>query len=532
MQNGYFRMVNTGTEGAESYGLKFFPPLEGGEPVRINEVTDYLTRCNQSCDLSAIKNAVAAGEESVVPLGTGVCPSKEAVIYVNISENNMQAVVRIIPPSETGGKVSVFDVMAQLRLKQIVYGINEGRIERRLEAKCYCTDILAAEGAEPKHGEDARIEYYFNTDITAKPTQKEDGSVDFFQLNTINHCKKGDLLAKLIPATRGEYGINVLGNKIKPRDVKNLHLKYSNNIEINEDKTEITAAVDGHVMLVEDKVFVSNVFEVENVDTSTGNIDYEGSVQVNGNVQSNFRISCRGNIIVNGAVEGACLEAGGDIIIARGMNGMNKGSLKAGGNVVAIFLENAKVEAAGYVHAEAIIHSTVMAGTEVTVEGKRGFIAGGRIFATEKVSTKNLGSEMGVSTIVEVGVDPSVKTRYSQLQKEIAEVAKELKTSEPVIISYLQKKKQGVQFSMQQTQYLKVLLEAREQNLAKLEEMNAEMQKKQILLEKQGNAQVVVTGDVFPGVKIGIGDVSTVIQSKTQYCRFVKLRGDVKVAGL
>ncbi len=529
MQNGYFKMVNTGMGG---YGLKIFPPRDGGEPVRLNEVTDYLTRMDKSCDLSVLRKAVESGEESIVPIAMGECPRENAVVHVRISEDNMQAVVRIIPPSETGRKTTLYDVIDELRRRQVVYGVKEGRIERYIEEETFCTDIIAAEGTEPVHGEDARIEYFFNTDITAKPTQNDDGSVDFFNLNTISHCKKGDLIARLIPATKGEYGINILGSRIKPRDVKNLHLKYSNNIIINDEKTELTAAVDGHVTLVDDKVFVSNVFEVENVDISTGNIDYEGSVQINGNVQSNFTVKCRGNIIVNGAVEGAYLEAGGDIIIARGMNGMSKGTLKAGGNIVVKFLENASVEAGGYVHAEAIIHTTVMAGTEVTVEGKRGFIAGGRIFATDQVTTKNLGSEMGVSTIVEVGVDPSVKTRYAQLQKDVTEIAKEIKAGEPVILNYLQKKKQGAQFTMQQAQYLKSLLETREKNMAKLEEMNNEMLKAQALLERQGNSQVVVTGEVYPGVKIGIGEVSMIVQSNTQYCKFVKLRGDVKMVGL
>lgn len=80
--------------------------------------------------------------------------------------------------------------------------------------------------------------------------------------------------------------------------------------------------MDGHVSLVEGKVFVSDVYEVENVDLSTGNIDFEGSVQVNGNVSSNFVIRAGGNVIISGVVEGAYIEAGGNIIIARGMNGM------------------------------------------------------------------------------------------------------------------------------------------------------------------------------------------------------------------
>ena len=38
--------------------------------------------------------------------------------------------------------------------------------------------------------------------------------------------------------------------------------------------------------LVDDKVFVSDVYEVQNVDVSTGNLEFEGSIQVNGDAVS------------------------------------------------------------------------------------------------------------------------------------------------------------------------------------------------------------------------------------------------------
>lgn len=526
MQNGYFQLVSAGA----GYGLKIVAPSEGGEPVRIGEITDYLSFRDQVCDLSALKQELAKGTTTILMLGSGECPKEPGVIFTKVSEDNMEAVIRIIPPSETGPKLSYFDVMDELRQRQVAYGIKEANISKSLENRKYCTDILAAEGKPAKQGEDARIEYYFNTDIKAKPTQKEDGSVDFFNLNTISHCKEGDVLARIIPEQAGEYGMNIQGVKIKPRDVKKISFKYGNNIEVSEDRTELRSMVNGHVTLVEGKVFVSNIFEVENVDNSTGNIDYEGSVQINGNVQSNFTVKTKGNIIVNGVVEGAYLEAGGDIIIARGMNGMGKGTLKAGGNITVKFLENVTAEAGVNVTADAIIHSKVMAGGEVVVDGKRGFIAGGRVCATERVQAKYLGSEMEVSTVVEVGVDPAVKSHYLQLQKDIMETAKELQAVEPVILTYLQKKKEGAQFSLQQTQYLKSLLETREEKKAKLASLHAEISGLQDLPTIEG--QVVVTGEVYPGVKIGIDDVSMVVQSNMKYCKFVKLRGDVKMVGI
>ena len=142
--------------------------------------------------------------------------------------------------------------------------------------------------------------------------------------------------------------------------MKKAHLEFGHNIEISEDRRRLTSLVDGHVSLVEGKVFVSDVYEVENVDLSTGNIDFEGSVQVNGNVSSNFVIRAGSNVIISGVVEGAYIEAGGNIIIARGMNGMAKGTLKAGGNIVAKFLENATASAGGYVSTESILHLSLI----------------------------------------------------------------------------------------------------------------------------------------------------------------------------
>lgn len=106
------------------------------------------------------------------------------------------------------------------------------------------------------------------------------------------------------------------------------------------------------------------------------------------------------------------------------MNGMAKGILKAGGNIVAKFLENATVSAGGYVNTESILHSNVTASTEIQVTGKRGFITGGHVRAGQRIEVKTLGATLGAPTVVEVGVDPEKKAEYMKLQKEISEIVK------------------------------------------------------------------------------------------------------------
>lgn len=529
MANGYFKLVSDQT----GYGLLLKAPVAGGEPVKISEITQYLSEHSISCDAAVLAEAVSQNRDKILHLAIGTCPKEDMTFRVTVSEDGMRAVAQLYAPSESGEMLSVREFTEELlRRYQVSFGIREDRIQEALASETFCTDIVVAEGKEPRHGTDARIEYFFNTDLRAKPTVNEDGSVDFFHLNTINHCQEGDVLARLIPEDAGEYGTSVQGTQIKPRDVKKQQLRYGNNIALSEDGMELTSKVNGHVTLVEGRVFVSNVLELENVDISTGNVEYDGSVTISGNVQSNFSVVAKGNIVVNGLVEGAYLEAGGDIIIARGMVGRSKGELKAGGNVVAKFLENTKVTAAGDVTTESILHSTVMSGHDVSVDGRRGFIAGGRVCAANQVNVKTLGSQLGTTTIIEVGADPVTKAKFQEMQKSVAELTRIVKSLEPIIATYAQKRKQGEKFTQEQVKYISSVLKLKEQKAAELDNASREMKAMQEFLEQQANAQVIVRGEVFPGTTIVIGDVSMAVPSDMKYCKFVKLHGDVKMVAI
>ncbi|MBQ2803170.1 MAG: DUF342 domain-containing protein [Lachnospiraceae bacterium] len=461
------------------------------------------------------------------------CPVVSERYSLELGSDNMSVTARFIPASETGERITFDEFLKDLRFRNITFGLQMDVLQEHFQSEgVYGTDLVVAKGREPRHGTDARIEYYFNTDVHAQPEMKEDGSVDYFNLNVINHCKAGEVLAKIIPADEGDYGVNVLGTRIKPREVKKVSLKYGNNIELSEDRMSISSMVAGHVVLVEDKVFVSDVYEVENVDNSTGNIDFEGSVQINGNVMSNFVVRAKGNVIINGVVEGAHVYAGGNIIIARGMNGMTKGTLTAGGNVVAKFLENATVEAEGYVNTGSILHSHVTAGTEIVVTGKRGFITGGRVRALQRIEVKTLGAVMGAPTVVEVGASAEQRAEYMQIQKEFTELVQEIKSIQPILVNFAEKRAKGARFNEEQIKMVKEKAQYVEGKKHELAQKNALMKKLQAVINPERKPSVVVKGEVYQGTNIIIGDVSMMVQTTYQYCRFEKVAGDVKMVGL
>lgn len=527
-KNGYFQLVNI----QNGFGIKCIPPQDGGEEIQINEVIDYLNKRNLTCDLLQLKRIAAAGTEQTLFLAPGVCPAEQESYQLDISDDYMTVMVRFYPPSETGKRMSLEEFLKDMRFKKIVFGLDIDLLRAHFQEGDYCKDIVAARGKPPRHGKDAEIQYFFNTDLHAVPTLKEDGSVDFFNLNTINHCKKGDLLAQIIPEDVGSPGLNVAGAQIKPRIVKRAVLKFGKNVVLSEDRMSITSEVNGCVTLVDDQVFVTDIYEVENVDNSTGNIEFDGSVQVNGNICSGFSVKAKGNVIIRGVVEGATVQADGDIVITKGMNGMSKGRLEAGGNIVTKFLENASANAEGYVSAESILHSKVTAGSEINVTGKRGFITGGHVCAGFKVSAKNLGANLGATTVVEVGVNPKLKADYQTLQAELVEIQKVIQKTQPILINFAEKRAKGAQFSPEQVKYIRSLIVLTEDKKKELEEKNEKWEVLRAAFEGQNDASVEVMGEAYPGTVIMIKDVSMSLRSSYQHCRFKRIGGEVKMIGL
>ena len=211
---------------------------------------------------------------------------------------------------------------------------------------------------------------------------------------------------------------------------------------------------------------------------------------------------------------------------------MSKGVLKAGGNVISKFIENSTVEAGGFIDTESILHSNVQAGSDVKVTGKKGFITGGRVQAERVVEVRTLGATMGDATIVEVGVNHQVKAQYILTQKEVAEIVKTIKNTQPIITNFTEKKAKGARFTPDQVEYVKKSVALLESKKKELEEKSAKLKELDEVFAQTKKASVRVTGEVYPGTTIVIGDVSMNVQDSYRYCKFEKVNGDVKMMPL
>ena len=226
-------------------------------------------------------------------------------------------------------------------------------------------------------------------------------------------------------------------------------------------------------------------------------------------------------------MEGATVEAGGDIIIAGCMHGQNKGKLKAGGNVVAKFISAAEVEAEGYVEAEQILNAKVSAGTTVNADAGKGLITGGRIVAKNAVNARNVGSPMGAATIIEVGTDLSAKKRLAELQKSVGEKSKTIPQMKKVVEDTAKKLKAGVRLTPEQIKNARMLQMTLADAQAKVQEELNEIETLDKMLKVHGEARINVRGTMYQGVSVSILGTSMNIKSEYTFCTLIKKGADI-----
>ncbi len=526
--NGYFQIQIS----EKGVSLLLSHPIGEGEKIRVAELKEYLNMVGVPYDVMAINSALAnmGDEEIVLFLSPMKLEPVDEKCNVYVNSDKMTAVMRLYPPSAGGRSLSKAHIMEQIARIRVRAGIDEDAILMALEERPYCTDIIVAQGKLPTPGRDGSIVYHFDTDSTARPELREDGTVDFFKLNNLHQCTKGQVLAEIIPEQKGENGFDVYGSVLLAREVKRVTFDHGRNMEKSKDGLQLISMVDGHVSLVGHAVFVSDVYSVEDVGTSTGNIEYHGDVEVKGNVCENFSVKTDGNVFVSGVVEGAVIEAGGNIIIARGMHGQNKGRLKAGGNVIAKFISAAEVEAAGFVEAEQFVNAKVSAGTNINADAGKGLITGGKVVAKGMINARNIGSPMGAATIVEIGTDVESKKQLAELQKSVGEKSKTIPQMKKVLEDTTKKLKAGVKLTQDQIKNARMLQVTLADSQAKIQEELKEIERLDKLLKNEGPAQIVLRGTMYQGVVVSISGATMTVKKEYTYCRLIKKDGDVASA--
>ena len=265
------------------------------------------------------------------------------------------------------------------------------------------------------------------------------------------------------------------------------------------------AAVSGRVEYQNDLIQVSSVYEISgDVDLSIGNIDFNGTVVVHGNVISGMTIRATGDVTIYGGVQDSSVEAGGDVTIMNGLQGRGQGTVVAQGTLSAKFIEQSRVRAGTLVRADEIVHSEVESGGDVQVTGKRGSVVGGVIRACHMVAAQTVGAIGHPRTIIEVGADPQMAKRWKDLGIQLGKYRKKLEEVQK-IVNYLLSKGSETGINQERLQQAFATKVKCLQIVQSMEKEYAQLKKK---LEGADTGVIHVTDTIYPGSVLRISNLS------------------------
>ena len=418
---------------------------------------------------------------------------------LKVSDDNYEAYVTVTKYAATG-EISATDLTAFLNDEGVVYGILQSEGERIFTEGIFGQEVLVAQGKEVEHGKDGKITYFFPTEVMA--AADEQGNVDYKDLNVVHNVNEGEKLAELISPQEGNEGFTVYGKTILPKGGEIPSLPMGKNTQPDPNAPNaLISTIEGCVTFSHNIVNVEEVFVVSNnVDYSTGNIQFIGSVVVQGDVKSGFKISSSRDVQINGIVEDASIECGGNVLLKNGFIGKGHGRIIARGEVIAKHCENQTIIADGDVTIiDYAMNCTIKTRGHLFVKEKTGLIVGHESYAVKGIEAKTVGSDNFTYTKLFAGVD-EVLNAYMDINTS------QLEHIDKTIIKYNRRKL-----------VKKELTESMKSLYAQLLHLKEEKEeKRKLLLDEMGNldsreeefkkSYVKITGTVYPGTTIKVYD--------------------------
>lgn len=410
----------------------------------------------------------------------------------------------------------------------IRYGIKEDVIDDIIAGKINEDRILVAEGNYPKQGNDARMEFYFKTEKSLKPQAQEDGHIDYKEVNMVESVAKDTPLAKKIIATIGTPGKDLFGNDIPGLFGKDLQFTAGQGTYRDpEENTLFKASIDG-IIYYDSKAHnleVQKLFVVpESVDYSTGNLHVKSSVEIKQHIKAGFSVETPYNIDVKGGIEHAIVICGGILTVKEGINGDGKSLITVGGDIHSGYISNQVIKCGGKVHVSyEMRNSNIECDDEVIVIKNSGVIIGGKITATNKVTSPIIGNDYGVNTEIEVGVVLKHKEKYMKKQAEKNEIERQVEELKKQI-SYIAQKPDNNAKTMQLMNYKEVW----GKNTALLIKIKNDLKEIETAYYAVENPVVYATGKVFPGTVIKIKDKHFEVKEVLTHVLFHLVNGEIE----
>jgi uncharacterized protein (DUF342 family) len=411
-------------------------PIKGGDTISalsINELISSSEFTKLKVHTSNITNAVAELNDVLKPLQDKqsgreiryqVLERVDASIIISIESDEMGATAEIMT-AQGGDHLTAKAILTAAQEAGVKKGFSKEHLVKLAqlaakEAPATQVSMLIASGKVAINGKDARIKPLVESAQTRilKPKKREDGSVDMRDLGDIICVKVGDPLIKKIPLTEGTQGYTVTATPLTPEPGNDVELIPGEGTVISpKNENVLLSKKVGLPKMIPNGMEVDEVYKIKNVSVATGNINFTGSVIIDGDVTEGMKVIASGDITVGGFVESAILESGGDITISGGIIGRKHDiettkvtdvtmsvSVNAKGNIYAKYCQYAQITCSQDVRIEnQLLHSLLSVNGRLWIgksEKADGKLIGGFTTVGKSVHAGMIGAPAGSNTLI------------------------------------------------------------------------------------------------------------------------------------
>jgi uncharacterized protein (DUF342 family) len=463
----------------------------------------------------ALSEFEAKVQTATEPFTLDIGERRDGSVSVTVSPDGMTASATV---SRTWGGTPIGrrDILSALADRGVISGIVLEEVDFAAQAQAE-VPLPVAHGRPPVHGNDAQFEKLVSDLKDRHPHVDENGIADYRDLGLFVTVSPGQPLIRRIPPTAGTPGENVLGQPLAARPGKSIAFATGlKGVKPDPNDSDLLVAdIAGRPTLVPRGATVEPTLSVRRVDLSTGHLNFEGSVQINEDVTTGMKVRATGDIHIGGTVEGALIDAGGDVVIRGGIIGNGDlrdhgGNLLAsaaqvhcGGSVAVRFVESAFVEAENSIVVDEFAMQSELTAVNQVIVGKegsrKGHVIGGITRATLLVKTAIAGSRAGASTTFEVGINPIIKRKLDTIVARIEALDKEKDELQRVLAFG---SRNAGKISAATLDKAARTYDQRLQDIAELTQERAVLETE---IRLAGHAKVVIGQQVFGGVNIRIG---------------------------
>jgi uncharacterized protein (DUF342 family) len=253
---------------------------------------------------------------------------RDTQIKTRIADDQLSAYITI-----TSGYAGKLPTLKSIRKELELFGIKRGISNKRLKslvkqsAKALPEEVfeeLIAKGLPPRVGKSSKLKPLVQNalDRILRPQAVGTARVDMRNLGAIICVQKNTELLRRMPPTDGRKGFTVGGEVINAKSGEWVKFRPGDGTVISDgDENLLLSDITGMPKFKDEKMWVDSVFTCKGVNVGTGNVNYDGSVIVSGDVTEKMEIYATGDVTINGFVESATIYAGGDIIITEGAMG-------------------------------------------------------------------------------------------------------------------------------------------------------------------------------------------------------------------